>query len=46
MRVVISLTGLDLNKQVNVLFVICTEITESKPVKLDTSCTEILTPTV
>ena len=39
------LTGLDLIKQENMLLFVCSETTESKPVKLETSAV-ILTPTM
>ena len=36
-RLVSSLTGLDLTKQVNLVFFECTETTKSKPVKQESS---------
>ena len=44
-RLVSSLTGLDLTKQENMLFFVYTETTESKSVKLETCYTMILSPT-
>ena len=43
-RLVSSLTGLDLTKQVNLVFFECTETTKSKPVKQESSETVWTSP--
>ena len=44
-QLIFSLTGLDSPKQENMLLIVLSKATESKPVKLETSCTVIISLT-
>ena len=44
-QLIFSLTGLDSPKQENMLLIVSSKATESKPVKLETSCTVIISLT-